>query len=104
MCTKIDSLLDEYYGIKETLKNQQAAYTAKRDEIFNELTINGINEYSNLSWSVNKTDDMTYLSVTKDELYRALATVDITEEQKQEIQRIAMHEIERAAGVRIARK
>ncbi len=81
----LDNLIDEFFKLKEELNDCKNRYDNKRIEIHNKLVNLNISNYSNAIAKVSKTEDRSYLTVTKETFFNAINNVHLSQQQKNDI-------------------
>lgn len=101
---EIIQLLNEHSTLKDEIDNLVLRNQSLRDQIYNYLVNAGLEKYSDDNYSVTKTEDSNYIVVSKNSLLTALSQVQVTEQQKKDILRIAFQSVNKSGSIQIKRK
>lgn len=100
----IENIARDLTVVKNELDNLETRYNTLRNSMYNSLTNLGLEEFNGEEYTFRKTNESTYLTISKESFHNALNSVNLTDEQKREIKNIAFDTYTRDSGLRITKK
>jgi|GEM_PF-1816497 hypothetical protein len=99
MISELDSLIDDSLRLKSDLQRMQERYDANRNRIFDLMSSANQKVYQHSGCKVVRTEQVSFETVSKDLLAKALQEVDIPREKKVFIWNRAIKQMLRPAMV-----
>jgi hypothetical protein len=99
----IEEVANELIAMKTQLDLQESAYNLKRDEMYNRLGSQPSETYAHGGYRFQRTDQVTFLSVNKQNFIGSLFNAGLSEQIRQQIISDALSESVRESGIRITK-